>query len=40
MCERTPVIGQEGLLRLVEWAGHLQACGPGGGNAASIIDLM
>ena len=27
----TPVIGREGLLRLVEWAGRLRARGPGGG---------
>jgi hypothetical protein len=28
-----PVIGREGLLRLVEWAGQLPACGLGGRRA-------
>ena len=32
-CESTPVIGKEGLLRLVEWAGRLRRAvtklGPG-----------
>ena len=30
----TPVIGREGLLRLVEWAGQLRARDPEGGEAA------
>ena len=30
----TPVIGREGLLRLVEWVGRLRARDPGGGEAA------
>ena len=30
----TPVIGREGLLRLVEWAGRLRARDPEGGEAA------
>ena len=30
----TPVIGREGLLRLVEWAGRLQALDPERGEAA------
>src|SRR2546421_6250460 len=29
----TPVIGREGLLRLVEWAGQLRARNPAGGGA-------
>ena len=29
----TPVIGREGLLRLVEWAEGLRACGPEAGGA-------
>lgn len=29
----TPVIGRDGLLRLVEWAGQLRARNPAGGGA-------
>ena len=32
-----PVIGREGLLRLVEWAGRLRARGLEGGGGAGIF---
>ena len=32
----TPVIGREGLLRLVEWAGQLRARGLGGGARGTL----
>jgi len=33
----TPVIGREGLLRLVEWAEQLRACGPGGAGPSGTV---
>jgi hypothetical protein len=34
----TPVIGREGLLRLVEWAGRLRARDPGEGEASRAFS--
>ena len=34
----TPVIGREGLLELVEWAGRLRARDPGEGEAARAFS--
>ena len=33
----TPVVGREGLLRLVEWAGRLRARDLAGGGASSTV---
>ena len=33
----TPVIGREGLLRLVEWAGRLRAREPEGGGTSGAV---
>jgi len=36
----TPVIGREGLLRLVEWAGQLRARDPGEGRRRGHLPRM